>query len=306
MHPHSTTQFNSSSSTRPKHENAYCRDCGCSIGRRSQRCKPCTMKWRHKVGTLGTPEIRRKTSDAAKANRAKGIYDCMFTAEVREKISKATKARAEAGEFKTEVCRRKRSETAKQWYRIHGGHSEQWRTHQSQVMRTRHDQGFYSSPEIIIKQKKGAKKAQANQQLRSLHSANTQRLWANGVYDGVFRSPTTTEVAICVALDALGIEHHSQYRPEKVRLVFDEFIPPNRVIEINGTYWHGDPRFYEAEALNDIQKQAQQRDQYKMIWALEHGYRLSVIWEADIQEMGAEEAIGRALNDGENAGNTIP
>lgn len=90
------------------------------------------------------------------------------------------------------------------------------------------------------------------------------------------RSPTSIELALAAALDICGIEHTSQYRPDGYSKIYDEFVPPNMLIEAHGNYWHG-PKCLEN----------QRRDAEKAAWAEENGYHLVIIWEHEIKERGA-------------------
>lgn len=97
---------------------------------------------------------------------------------------------------------------------------------------------------------------------------------AKGVYDGVFQSPTSIEIAISNALDELNIKHRSQYRPQRYSRVYDEFVPPNILIEVHGDYWHS-------------REETKKRDVEKALWAKENNYHLAVIWEHEIKEQGS-------------------
>jgi len=106
-------------------------------------------------------------------------------------------------------------------------------------------------------------------------SENVRAAHARGCYDGCNKPPfRTTEVPLAAALDICGIEHDSQYRPPNCRFRFDEFIPPNILIEANGDYWHS-------------KETAKKRDIKKGAWAKRNGYELVVIWEHEIKERGA-------------------
>ena len=106
--------------------------------------------------------------------------------------------------------------------------------------------------------------------------------WKRGAYDGrsMVVSPTGIEIAVSEALDALSVEHIFQHRPDGCTFVFDEFVPPDLLVEVNGDYWHG-PAWPENQA----------RDVQKKRWALENGYRFVVIWEGEIVERGAKVLI---------------
>jgi len=106
--------------------------------------------------------------------------------------------------------------------------------------------------------------------------------WERGAYDGrsMVISPTGIEIAVSEALDALRITHVAQHRPDGCTFVYDEFVPPDILVEVNGDYWHG-PDWPENQA----------RDAQKELWALENDYRFVVIWEGEIMERGAKALI---------------
>lgn len=90
-------------------------------------------------------------------------------------------------------------------------------------------------------------------------------------------------------LDKLGVKYMYQFEAKDIGRFFDFFIlPSGPIIEIDGSYWHGDSRLYEEKDLNRTQKRAQRIDEYKNHWALSHGYTLLRIWEKDIREKPKE------------------
>lgn len=86
-------------------------------------------------------------------------------------------------------------------------------------------------------------------------------------------------------LDKLGVKYSYQFEAKDIGRFYDFFVEPTGpIIEINGGYWHGDPRLYEEKDLNHTQKHAQRVDEYKKKWALTHGYPIYYFWEKDIRE----------------------
>lgn len=86
-------------------------------------------------------------------------------------------------------------------------------------------------------------------------------------------------------LDKLGIEYQYQFKAEDIGRYYDfRIVPDGPIIEVNGGYWHSDPRLYEEEDLNRIQKRARRIDEYKEKWALTHGIPIYYFWEKDINE----------------------
>lgn len=62
-------------------------------------------------------------------------------------------------------------------------------------------------------------------------------------------------------------------------------LSKKKLIEFYGTYWHADPRFFEADYFfsqkNQTAAQIRARDQAKRSYALSNGFKLQVIWEHD-------------------------
>lgn len=250
-----------------------CLDCNAPIHKRSKRCPSCATK---KVWADGvyenriTEEYRRNHSERVKAAWERGCFDKRDSEEYRQKLSEAMKAVHERGVFKDPEVNRRRA----------NGIKAAW------------ERGDYAAKNINTQHSKAAKERWAagemNYALQALQSdeAHQRRCeamlmrWERGDFDGIFQSPTSIEIAVAVALDNLSIEHESQYRPASTRWPFDEFVPPNILIELQGDYWHG----------NDFPDH-QERDAEKAQWAKDNGYCLVVIWEHEIKEHGAPSLI---------------
>ena len=86
-------------------------------------------------------------------------------------------------------------------------------------------------------------------------------------------------------LDKLGVEYQYQYKAVTIGRYFDfRIMPHGPIIEIQGSYWHGDKRLYEEKDLNSTQKRNIKVDEYKKKWCKTNGIRLIYIWEKDINE----------------------
>lgn len=86
-------------------------------------------------------------------------------------------------------------------------------------------------------------------------------------------------------LDKLGVEYTYQFKAESIGRYYDFYIPSVRlIIEIDGSYYHSDPRLFEGKELSPMQKKNKRVDELKNRWALEHGIPLLRIWEKDINE----------------------
>jgi hypothetical protein len=62
-----------------------------------------------------------------------------------------------------------------------------------------------------------------------------------------------------------------------------QHTPIDLLIEIDGQYFHSDPRFYDENNLNAMQKRNKMVDELKDKWASMHCIPLLRIWEYDIR-----------------------
>ncbi len=95
-------------------------------------------------------------------------------------------------------------------------------------------------------------------------------------------------------LDKLGLKYIYQFEAKSIGRWFDYAIISSNdnerkngdmiLLEINGSYWHGDPRIYEEKELNKTQLKNKRVDEYKKKWALSRGIPIYYIWEKDIRE----------------------
>ena len=97
-------------------------------------------------------------------------------------------------------------------------------------------------------------------------------------------------------LDKLGLKYTYQYEAQSIGRYFDFRIEPKGpIIEIQGSYWHGDSRLYEEKDLNATQKRSRKIDEYKKKWCSMNGIPLIYIWEEDINK--DPEGIMKFLRD---------
>ncbi|MBN2537591.1 hypothetical protein JXB37_04885 [candidate division WOR-3 bacterium] len=82
-------------------------------------------------------------------------------------------------------------------------------------------------------------------------------------------------------LDSAGVDYQWQFRVG--RFVYDFLLPGQRLVEVHGTYWHADPRFYPDEGLTLAQRRNRVHDLRKRFNAADHGYRYVACWEHDIE-----------------------
>lgn len=86
-------------------------------------------------------------------------------------------------------------------------------------------------------------------------------------------------------LDKLNIQYIWQFEAKDIGRFYDFYLPKhNLIIEIDGSYYHSDPRLVKEENMNPMQKHNKRVDEYKDKWALAHGIPIMRIWEKDIRE----------------------
>ena len=90
-------------------------------------------------------------------------------------------------------------------------------------------------------------------------------------------------------LDKLGVSYIYQYKAESIGRYYDFRIcdshkrPIGPIIEVQGSYWHGDSRLYEEKDLNKTQLRDIKIDEYKRKWCSRNGITLIYVWELDIR-----------------------
>ena len=86
-------------------------------------------------------------------------------------------------------------------------------------------------------------------------------------------------------LDKLGLNYTYQYKMVSIGRYLDFMLTDYHVaIEIDGDYWHGNPKLYEEKDLNKTQKWSKKVDEMKNKWCSRNGVPLIRIWEKDINE----------------------
>lgn len=85
-------------------------------------------------------------------------------------------------------------------------------------------------------------------------------------------------------LDKLGVDYIWQFEAKDIGRFYDFYLPKhNLIIEIDGSYYHSDPRVVDENKLSPMQKKNKRIDEHKNEWALLHGIPLIRIWEYDIR-----------------------
>jgi len=98
------------------------------------------------------------------------------------------------------------------------------------------------------------------------------------------RAYNLLEAKLAKLLEAAGVEYRWQFPLGPY--VYDFLLPNRLLVEVHGTYWHADPRSYEGTALTREQRRNRLHDLDKKLFAAARGYRLHVVWEADLDRSG--------------------
>jgi len=82
-------------------------------------------------------------------------------------------------------------------------------------------------------------------------------------------------------------EMEINYEPQKILggFIYDFYLPDYKMfVEIDGDYYHGNPRKYSKEELTGMQKKNKLNDKEKDIQAKGCGYKIERVWEYDINK----------------------
>jgi hypothetical protein len=130
------------------------------------------------------------------------------------------------------------------------------------------------------------------------HSASRRRgIYSSRPHRQKFGTSKLEEKFAHQFLDKLGVKYVYQYEATNIGRYFDFRIyheyeggakHMGPIIEIQGTYWHADPRVYDVEDLNRTQKRDIIIDEVKRKWCSKNGIRVIYVWEKDINERPSE------------------
>lgn len=85
-------------------------------------------------------------------------------------------------------------------------------------------------------------------------------------------------------LDTLGVDYIWQFEAKDIGRFYDFYLPKhNLLIEVDGSYYHADPRVVDESKLSPMQKKNKRVDEHKNEWALLHSIPIMRIWEYDIR-----------------------
>ena len=110
------------------------------------------------------------------------------------------------------------------------------------------------------------------------------------MYKKPIRRETVPEKMVRLILEELGIEF-KQEKYLKAKLFRADFlVGTNKVIEVNGDYYHANPEVYSHKILTPLQVRNLKNDKIKMDFYKENGFDVLIVWERDLKfNLGKEK-----------------
>lgn len=122
---------------------------------------------------------------------------------------------------------------------------------------------------------------------------------AAAISSGRIRRTSKVEDVVAEELDQLGIHYVRQHairaKDGTFSCVFDFLIGESVALEVQGTYWHADPRFFPDGPTHPIQKRNAAKWAGKLVEAASRNIRVIEVWEYDIKKNPAQ-AVRQALD----------
>jgi G:T-mismatch repair DNA endonuclease (very short patch repair protein) len=252
-----------------------------SADKRRGRKNPHTLEWNAKI---------------AESNRGK-----IRSEETKAKISKASRTRFERGTWSKEQhveAMNKAVQTKRKngYFKLHGKRHSEWMIQNAPMRNTHHTektrQKMRNSRKAFFD--KGGQSAALGRKIssetRQKLSTHTKRMWAEGKfsYGGgkVKRSKLEKKIYEQVLIDFPDAQHSRWLTINDRTYVFDIFIPSiNTLIEVNGNYWHLNPKLYESSHVdkyrNVTAEEIWKRDEQKRLIAKSLGYNVVTVWESE-------------------------
>jgi G:T-mismatch repair DNA endonuclease (very short patch repair protein) len=134
------------------------------------------------------------------------------------------------------------------------------------------------------------------------HSEETKLILSQktsfAISEGRVRATSSIENLVADELDEKGIRYSRQVAIRgtsgRFSFVFDFMLSEKTALEVNGTFWHTDKRFFPDGPKYEVQRRNQQKWNRKISYAKEAGIQVIEIWEFDIKQ-DVCEAVNRAL-----------
>ncbi|MCA9406571.1 MAG: hypothetical protein KC684_08535 [Candidatus Omnitrophica bacterium] len=114
--------------------------------------------------------------------------------------------------------------------------------------------------------------------LKRTENSVFRKMQRHGLFD-VAPKTSQLEQGFEAELSQITTKYKPQVKVWKYKIDF--VVESNVAIELNGTYWHCDSRFYEGGPINEVQRTARIRDARKLEYLKSKNYKTIIIWEYD-------------------------
>ncbi len=118
--------------------------------------------------------------------------------------------------------------------------------------------------------------------------AKSSKAMRERIEEGKINRVSKLEQQVADMLAKAGIDYIAQYHIRgtdgRFQACIDFYIPDRNIaVEVNGTYWHADPRFYDQDALTGSQLRTKSFYERKMSLLHDLGIGIVELWEHDIK-----------------------
>lgn len=136
---------------------------------------------------------------------------------------------------------------------------------------------------MSMKKKAAWLKKQMYKDLYKDHREVNKKNYMEGQAKSMASKMTAPEKKFEKMMKKMGVKCEAQKILNDV--IYDFYLPDHNVlVEIDGDYYHGNPKVYQEGDLNHMQIKNKKNDLYKDSLAKGLGYGLERIWEKDINE----------------------
>ena len=239
--------------------------------------------------SMNRPEVRKKLSESKM-----GAKNPMFgkpshnrgKSPSLETLKRMSESQKQVKRFYSKEEREIRSKRAKEWFAIHGSNRK----------------GIKDTPETFKKKslaQKGKKKSKEHKEKIALanmgkirtHEARAKISAARAKQKFPYRD-TKIELITQSILEENNIifKKHKNYKLSESNHQADITIEPDKIIEVNGDYWHFNPKIYHAESTQKLRNQSilvkekWAYDKYVIEGMQSQGYRVLVVWESELKK----------------------
>lgn len=135
------------------------------------------------------------------------------------------------------------------------------------------------------------------------HTQKTKDKMSNTAMKRIIKSnhkhTSKLEDYFCTLLESLSIKYTQFYYAKSIKGFYDIYLTNyNILIEVDGDFWHCNPKIYKNGIICKTQLINKKRDEEKNDWAKDNGFKLLRFWEKDIKDNPSQvlEILKKELN----------